>query len=123
MKRAPRLGLLLLVAACATAGSGDSPFGRGGDRPDSILLRVRNVNFADARLYTIRSGTSRKLLGSVNGKQDAEFTVSWPFSEPLRIEIDLLAGPSCTTEALYVDPGDVLELQIESVFGQTRMCR
>jgi hypothetical protein len=39
------------------------------------------------------------------------------------IEIDMLAGPKCFTEELPVDPGDVLELQIASVFSSTAACR
>jgi hypothetical protein len=123
MKRSLQLALLLSMAGCAAAGTGASDPFAGGGREDTVLLRVRNINFADARLYTIRRGASRQLLGSVGGKQDAEFTLDWEFSEPLRIEINLLAGPTCTTEELIVDPGDVLDLQIESVFNQSRFCR
>lgn len=120
MIRALLLATLLASSGCATAG-GSGPF--DGGREDSITLHVRNLNFADARLYTIRRSAARQLLGSVGGKQERDFTVDWQISEPLRIEIDLLAGPTCTTEELYVDPGDMLELQIEAVFGRSSFCR
>ncbi len=59
----------------------------------------------------------------VGGKEDAEFTLDWPITTPLRIEIDLLAGERCVTEELRADPGDIFELQIASVFHETRGCR
>lgn len=112
--------LLLGASACASAGS--DPFGGGRGGEDSVTLHVRNLNFADARLYTIRRSSTRRLLGSVSGKQEQEFTIDWEFSEPLRIQIDLLAGPTCTTDELIVDPGDVLQLEIDAVFTSA-VCR
>ena len=44
-------------------------------------------------------------------------------SDPIRIRIEILAGPSCTTEELLADPGDVLELQIDQNFLHSRQCR
>ena len=119
------LAMLALVAlsACASSSgsrSGMEPFSDTG-ADDTITIVVQNRNFADARLYALRPG-GREILGTVTGLSDDEITLDWSFSEPLRIEIDLVAGPSCTTREIRVDPGDVLELQIASVFTESQAC-
>ena len=102
---------LVTLAATACAGTTQSdPFTDPGDR--SIRIDVTNLNFNDATLHAIR-GAERHRLGIVSGKGSASYTLGWPLSMPLRIEIDLLAGDACTTRALQVDPGDVIDLQIE----------
>lgn len=115
--------LCFAVAACATGGGTDTagPFS-STDRPNSVRIEVLNLNFQDARLYALRD-TERLSLGTVGGKQEGTFTLPWNMSQNLRIEINLLAGPTCTTEALPVQPGDILELQIQSVFSQSSFCR
>ncbi len=116
------LAILVLAGCAASARSGSEPFSGAGDRPNSVQLVIQNRNFADARLYAIQRGR-RTNLGTVGGAQDATFTLPWGFSDPLRIEINLLAGPTCTTPELIVDPGDILELQIAPVFDQSSFCR
>ncbi len=121
-RRVVGLGLAALLSACASGGSEQgsaSPFAQS--RPTTVRLLVQNRNFSDARLYTYRRG-ARQALGIVIGKQDREFTFEWSAPDPLRIEIDMLAGPRCTTEEMQVDPGDILELQIEPVFTSSS-CR
>ena len=118
---------LLLSTSCAQSGrplDTSEPFAdaRSGEER-RITLLVRNFNFSDARLFTIRRGGARRPLGRVGGKGEEQFRLEWPMSEPLRIEIDLLAGPTCITRDLMVDPGDSLELQISAVFTQTAACR
>lgn len=113
---------VVLLAACASSpmpGSEMRPFTQTA--PNSITLIVQNQNFADVRLYALRQA-GRESLGVVTGLSDEEFTLDWSFSEPLRIEIDMLAGPSCTTEELTADPGDIFELQIAPVFTESRFC-
>ena len=90
--------------------------------PQNVGVEVQNLQKADARLYSIRDG-QRISLGTVGGKQDARFTVPWNFHQSLRIEINLLSGPTCTTRTLQVQAGDILELQISSVFTQSSFCR
>lgn len=112
------------LAACAsspTPGSEMEPFTQDGPA-NSITIIVQNRNFADARLYVLRRG-ARESLGVVTGKTDEEFSLDWSFSDPIQIEIDMVAGPSCTTEELQADPGDVFELQIDVVFSQSSACR
>ena len=110
--RPSRLALLpavLLATACASTGTPD-PFDDAG--PGSIRIEVVNLNFNDATLHALRGG-ERHRLGIVNGKGSASYTMEWRVSQPLRIEIDLLASDQCTTRAMQVDPGDIIELQIE----------
>lgn len=124
-RRSATSALLLSVAlaGCASGGAGgsDSPFARG-DRPNSVRIEVLNLNFQEARLYALRDH-ERVSLGTVGGKQERTFTLPWNLHQDLRIEINLLAGPTCTTEALPVQAGDILELQISSVFSQSSFCR
>lgn len=124
MTKLVALTLLLGLTGCTTTGRqlGGDPFSNSAGRPSSVRIEVRNLNFADARLYIV-GGARRRSLGTVGGKQDASFTVSWDFNEDVRIEINLLAGPTCVTETLQVAPGEILELQIPSVFGQYSSCR
>ena len=116
--------VLTVAVACTTQGRrlDSEPFTTSTERPDSVRLEVQNLNFSDARLYAIRDG-QRITLGRVGGKQDAQFTIPWRFNQDLRIEINLLAGPTCVTERLQVDRGDILELQISAVFSQSTFCR
>ncbi len=106
------------LTACASSAPGGSPFAQ--ERDVRIRLHVTNLNFADARLYAHRS-SQRIPLGSVQGKGERTFTLDWPMSLPLRVEIDLLAGGRCVTNQLSVDPGDVIELQISSA-GLRGLC-
>jgi hypothetical protein len=118
------LAMLLVVAACATPGQvveRGSPFSDTPLDEDRIRVHVQNDNFADARLYAIGRGV-RRHLGTVTGKQVAVMDIPWTFGDPLRIEIDLLAGPKCTTRTIDADPGDELDLRIESILANTSTC-
>lgn len=120
----PTLVSAVVLTACASSGTPGSemePFTQTGP-PTTITIIVQNRNFADARLYVFRRG-ARESLGVVGGKTDEEFTLDWSFTDPIQIEIDLVAGPSCRTEELRADPGDILELQIDVVFSQSSACR
>lgn len=80
------------------------------------------MNFYDARLTTI-GDRGRRRLGTVGGNQNAVFTVPWSFPTGMRIEVDLIAGPTCTTEAIVVQPGDQIELQIPANLDTFTLCR
>lgn len=117
------IGLTLyMLTGCATSSPPSTDLFDGPGETQTIRIVVQNLNFADARLYALRRGT-RTSLGTVGGKQDDEFTLEWSVSEPLQIEINLMAGPTCTTEPLMADPGDLLELQIALEFSRTGVCR
>jgi hypothetical protein len=107
-------GALLAATACASGGpqSGGSPFSEDLAERQEVRIAIQNNNFSDATLWTLVRDGRRQRLGIVTGKTESVFTVPWTFSEPLRIEFDLVAGPRCVTENIDVDPGDTLELQI-----------
>jgi hypothetical protein len=115
--------LVLVAGACGTRTSypAQDPFS-GAGTPQEVRLRVRNGNFYDATLTAI-SDTGRRRLGTVGGNQSAVFTMPWSFTGGLRIEIDLLAGPSCTTDFITVSPGEDVQLEIMADFGSTPYCR
>ena len=115
---------LVVIAACATPGrpvEREQPFARQDVGEDTIRIRVQNDNFMDARLRALGPG-GRYLLGVVTGKGQAVLAIPWDFSGPLRIEIDLLAGPKCTTPTIEADPRDTFDLRIESVFSRSADC-
>lgn len=123
--RGTALALLVVggLAACGgsrTAANSD-PFGSATDGPQVVNLHVTNLNFNEARLWAI-SMEGRQRIGVIGGKADAVYRLPWSFSQPLRIEIDLLAGSRCTTEPLNVDPGDELRLQIEMDLSRQSRC-
>lgn len=113
---------LLLTAGCASSGTADGPF-EDRTAPDQVRIEVENLNFADVTVWALAQGGQRTRLGTVRGKSDSVFTIPWEFSMPMALELDLVAGPRCTTEEITVDPGDSLQLQIQSAFLDTRGCR
>lgn len=123
------LACALILPGCAQGGrsisSGDPFSGAIGsqDRPNRIRIEVRNMNFADARLYALRDGGTRISIGTITGKSDQTYDIDWRFNQDIQIEINLLAGPTCLTRRMPVQPGDILELQIQSVFSQSSFCR
>ena len=116
--------LAVTVAGCGTRTSypGQDPFAEGGGTRQELRIRVRNNNFYDASLTAI-ADTGRRRLGTVGGNQSAVFTIPWSFTGGLRIEIDLLAGPTCTTDFITVSPGEDVQLDIMSDFDSTPYCR
>jgi len=117
------LPVLLILGACGGMGGRvDDPFADFGDR-NLFRIYIQNDNYYDARVYAIAGGGLRQSLGFVGGKTDHVFTVPWSFSNELRIEINMVAGPTCVTEPIVVDPGDELRLQIMSAITTNDFCR
>jgi len=126
VKRIAVAAAALATAGCASGNpqSAGSPFSQDLAERREIKISVQNNNFSDATLWTLVRDGRRQRLGQVTGKSEAVFTVPWNFSEPMRIEFDLVAGPRCTTENLDVDPGDTLEMIIAVDFGMmSSWCR
>lgn len=111
-----------LGAGCAFGSTVDNPFqgGAGGER--TIRVEVRNFNFADATIFVFR-GTERIRLGTVTGKTDADYQVEWTLTQPLRVEIDLLAGDRCSTRTMDVSPGEVIGVQVPLDLSSDPDCR
>ena len=117
------LPALWAFSACGGASSRLDPSGVPYSDSNEFRLFVQNDNFYDARIVLLAGGTSRRQLGHVGGKTDGVFTVPWAFSNDIRVEIDLQAGPTCTTALIQVDPGDDLQLQILAVSPTGNFCR
>lgn len=121
MRAALVAAVTALGAACAArAGEGNPAITPGLE--DQIEIRIINNNFSDARLYAVHP-RAREFLGMLTGKTEANYTLDWDFSQTLSIEISLLAGGTCTTEELIVDPGEALFLSIDSTLATMRNCR
>lgn len=114
------LSLATLGSACA-ARTTANPFQGGVDGERTIEVEIRNLNFADATIYAFR-GTERIRLGVVTGKTDEAFRVAWTLNQPLRIQIDLLAGARCTTRAMDVAPGEVVQVEVPSDLARAPDC-
>jgi len=117
--------LLVAVAACASRGKPTSgnPFAQGQAERNEIQIHVVNLNFNDATVWALVKDVRRDRLGTVTGKSDATFTMAWTFPDAMRLEFDLIGGVRCITDAISVDPGDVLEMQISVDPTQDPMCR
>ena len=120
---AGRVAVLAMVLAGAGFGCGasrpDSPFRSAGDQ--RLTIEVDNRNFLDATLHAVWPGT-RTRLGTVIGITSANFRLAWSGGNLLQIEIDLLAGPSCITEPISANPGEIIVLHIPSVLRVGRDC-
>lgn len=114
--RASRLVLCLIFvtsfAGCATGGGTSDPFSENRDETE-VRLSITNLAFMDATVWGISNG-GRTRLGRVTGKDEAVFSMPLAFPSEFYLEIDFLAGPTCLTERMVVDPGDHLELIIEN---------
>lgn len=125
MRRTIRLAVLLaplLALGCAVGGRANDPFRGGPDGERTIRIEVRNFNFADATVFVFR-GTERVRLGAVTGKTDADFEVAWTLTQPLRVQIDLLAGDRCSTRSMDVSPGEVIQVQVPLDLSSDPDCR
>jgi hypothetical protein len=116
---------LVLLNGCATTGKAKegNPFSEDLAERHEVQIQVMNFNFADATIWVRVRDARLTRLGYVTGKSDAVFTLPWRFSEPMRLEFDLVADVRCITEELMVDPGDILELQISLDPRSDPQCR
>lgn len=120
------LASLLLLPGCATGRAkpaNANPFSQEPAERNEVQIQVKNHNFSDATVWALVRDGRRTRLGYVTGKSDAVFTMPWTFSEPLRIEFDLIADVRCVTEQIVVDPGDIVELQISVDPRSDPQCR
>jgi len=101
-----------VLAGCAAGGGQSDRFSEDASERE-IKVWVTNLAFMDATIYgVVNSG--RRRLGRVPGKGEAILTMPFRAPSEMYLEIDLLAGPTCETERMTVDPGDHLELIIQN---------
>ncbi len=122
MKRLLQLTVLLALTSCATSAGGRE--GREQERQGATEIRIDilNHNFSDATVWVLVRNAHRERLGTVTGKTDETYVLEWDFTQPLSLEIKLLAGPRCLTRSIDVDAGDILQLEIQAVFRETQWC-
>ena len=109
-----RTGIALLTAVLATAACASQRSAALFGEPEVkqvLRLKVTNNNFSDAGLYLLSDG-SRRRLGTVTGKSSGDYSVTWTKNAPIQIEVDFIAGSTCTTRAIMVSPGDELALDL-----------
>ena len=111
------LALCALVAGCAHGAAAD-PF-EGARRP--IRIDVRNLNFSDASVWAVYRA-ERIRLGTVTGKSESSFQLPWKGTQPMHMEIDLVAGERCVTDELTVGEGDIFYLEIAVKISEMDNC-
>ena len=110
-----RTAVLCMVLAAAGFGCGSQRSPLGDPAEARIQIEVLNRNFQDATIHAIWPGNRRR-LGTVIGITTAEYRLPWTASDILQIEIDLLAGPECTTRGIIANPGDIIVVEIDAWF-------
>lgn len=106
------LATAALALGCATVtGSASDPFADDGE--SEIKVFITNLDFNDATVWGVTNG-SRRRLGRAAGKRETVFSLPLTHPSDFYLEIDILAGPRCTTERMTVDPGDHVELIIQT---------
>jgi hypothetical protein len=112
------VALSVLVGGCAKSLTPD-PF-EGPRRP--IRFDIVNRNFNDANVWAVFRA-ERVKLGTVTGKSDGSFRLPWKGTDTVYMEIDLVGGERCITEALTADEGDIFYLEIQLELSSMRECR
>ncbi len=123
-----RIAVLCVLSAVAgfgcrssggSNGGSGTPFVSQGDA--RIRVEVENIGYWNATLYAIWPGR-RLRLGTVTGTRTSNFVLPWDRSLEFRVEIDLLAGPSCLTREIWADPGDIIVLGLTNQIMQDPDC-
>ena len=112
------IALSALVGGCALVRAPD-PF-EGTRRP--IRFDIVNRNFNDASVWAVFRA-ERVRLGTVTGKSDGSFELPWRGADDVHMEIDLVGGERCVTEALTADEGDIFYLEIQLEVSLMPECR
>jgi hypothetical protein len=85
----------------------------GSDRESrTVSVHVRNVNFSDATVYLSEPG--RRRLGRVTSSQTRTFQVSTVGLTTVRFRAELSGGTNCTTWYVEANPGEDIDLLIDS---------
>lgn len=122
MTRLLQLAALFALTSCAASAGGREGREAAWRGDGEIRIDILNHNFSDATIWVFVRNAHRNRLGTVTGKTDESYVLPWDFTQPLSLEIKLLAGPRCLTRSIDVDPGDILQLEIQAVFRETHWC-
>ena len=119
---AGRMAVLCIVLAGGSFGCAQrrNPFVNPEDA--TVRVQIDNRAFQDATVHAIWPGR-RLRLGIVTGATSANYRLPLDRSVLLHFELDLLAGPRCTTREIWADPGDTIVLEIDARFINGFGCR
>lgn len=108
--RISSLVLLVLVAACASAGRS------AASEEDRATVSVDNRAYMDMNIYVVEGGTSRRRLGTVTAASRATFVIPHSVVGNGR-ELMFLADPiggtrTSVSQRIWVGPGEQVVLMI-----------
>jgi hypothetical protein len=114
------MGLVVLAAACAAGSNVQNPFDGSVEQAqaDRLRIQVQNLNFNDVTVFAVSSG-QRVRLGTVTGKTDGSYTISWNYANPIQFEVDMIGGNGCATPPIAVDRGARVWLQVPGELSTT----
>ena len=112
---------IALLAGCFGRGSNDFETAASLSSAGQITIHVTNSSYAEATLHVFRGG-ERSRLGIVGALDEETFTVDWTQPLEMQLRIRLLAGGTCLTRPLPVEPGDVIDLKIENNLARDLDC-
>jgi hypothetical protein len=106
-----------IVTACG-GGTAQNPFDGSTATPggERIRIEVQNLNFNDATVWALRS-SQRIRVGRVTGKTDQMFDIAWNTAQPIAIQVDVVSGRGCRTNAVAVEPNSRVWVTIPSDMG------
>lgn len=114
------LALAVMTSACGGAAT-NALEGPGPVQDDRITIEVVNSSYSEATLHVFRGG-ERSRLGVVGALDEGSFELEWRISLDLQLSVRLLAGPSCLTRPIGVDPGDIIDVSIQNNLRQDLDC-
>jgi hypothetical protein len=119
--RTAALALALLTLASSCVRHPETEDDQPAQKPDPILVHVRNENFLDVNVFITVNGVNRR-LGMVSGNTSADFSVDWGLT--VGQSISLQAVPiggrgSANTGLLSIGLGQVIDFTVAPVLRQS----
>ena len=119
--RTAALGLALLTLASACTRHPATEDDQPTQKPDPILVHVRNENFLDVNVFVTVNGVNRR-LGMVSGNTSADFSVDWGLTVGQSISLQAIpigGRGSANTGTLSVGLGQMIEFTVAPVLRQS----
>lgn len=126
-RSSPHTFMVMLATALAAIGAGCATHGYPGlartDAAGDHVLRVRNDNWQDVRIYLVQEdGSAPQRLGSVSGLSVG--TVRLPRTSDRFVRFLLRPIGSrveYVTNAIYLEPGRVVQLTVANALAQSNL--
>ena len=109
---------VLVASACGLSTNARNPFdgSLAQAQEDRLRIQVQNMNFNDVTVFAVSSG-QRVRVGSVTGKTDGNFRLTWNYADHISFQISVVGGRNCNTAPIAVDPGARVWVQIPIEIG------